>query len=285
MAKKRNVRKPRLLVPSKADRRLRLVQSGIDTGHIPGFTIDRPHGWTDYLFLRFRSPMELLTTTGFETAEEDDCLIYPPGQPQWYRGRGEPFHDDWMHIDGTLVAKLLERYHVPIGRVFTVQGGDFFPVMLSDIRRISLFKQRFWEDELALVFESFIVRLARAHSAKTQGPISTIPPQFVVALQSTRMAIGEDLRRKWSVHDMAKLAGLGPSRFTLFYRTAFGTSPTDDLIQTRIDRSSWLLKTSDLSLNEIAEECGFSSVYYFIRQFRKRLGTTPGRFRLHAGKV
>src|SRR3954468_21307282 len=99
--------------------RLRYVYSGMDTGHAPGFAIDRPQGWNNHLFLRFRTPMEVLTTAGRGTAEAGDCLIYPPGQPQWYRGRGVPFRDDWMHIEGTLVPELLARYHIPVGRIFT----------------------------------------------------------------------------------------------------------------------------------------------------------------------
>jgi AraC-like DNA-binding protein len=59
----------------------------------------------------------------------------------------------------------------------------------------------------------------------------------------------------------------------------FGATPTDDLIRTRVERASWLLKTSELSLEDIAAECGFTDVYYFIRQFRKRIGITPGRYR------
>jgi AraC-like DNA-binding protein len=39
------------------------------------------------------------------------------------------------------------------------------------------------------------------------------------------------------------------------------------------------MKNGDLTLEEIAEQCGFTDVYYFIRQFRKRMGITPGRYR------
>jgi AraC family transcriptional regulator, arabinose operon regulatory protein len=251
----------------------------MDTGHAPGFAIDRPKGWNNYLFLRFRTPMEVLTTAGLGTAAAGDCLIYPPGQPQWYRGRGVPFRDDWMHIDGTLVPELLQRYQLPVGRIFTPQSSEFFPVALSEMLRTKLLKPPLWEDEIALSFHALVLHLARALSEQATVATSEISPKHLIALQTTRLAVHQELQRKWSVPDMARLAGISSARFTQWHRVVFGATPTDDLIRTRVERASWLLKTSKLSLEEIAAECGFTDVYYFIRQFRKRLGTTPGRYR------
>ncbi len=274
-----NERKPSAIAQSVSATRLRFVYSGIDTGHTPGFAIDRPDGWKNHLFLRFRTPMEVQTSTGRGTAEAGDCLIYPPGQPQWYRGRGVPFRDDWMHVDGTLVPELLTRYQVPVGRIFRPASNDFFPVHLSEMLRIKLGKQPFWEEEIELVFHTFVLHLARALTAPTVSPVAAISAKHLLALQEARLSIRQDLQRKWSTTDMACLAGLSPSRFTTWYRAVFGKTPTDDLIQARVERASWLLKTSEQSLDEIAAQCGFNDVYYFIRQFRTRLGITPGRYR------
>lgn len=262
--------------------RLQYVYSGMDTGHAPGFAIDRPNGWHNYLFLRFRTPMEVLTSTGRGTAEPGDCLIYPPGQPQWYRGRGMPFRDDWMHIDGTQVPELLTRYGLPVGRIFTPRQSEFFPILLSEMLQAKLRKPPLWEDEIALAFHALVLQLARALAPPSTTPGKAITSQDVITLQTVRLAVHQDLRRSWSVAAMARLAQVSPARFTTWYRSVFGTTPTDDLIRARVERASWLLKTSAQSLAEIAADCGFSDVYYFNRQFRKRIGTTPGKYRAHA---
>ena len=281
-----NARKPSAIARSAALVRLRYVYSGMDTGHAPGFAIDRPDGWNNYLFLRFRTPMEVLTSAGRGVAGPGDCLIYPPGQPQWYRGRGVPFRDDWMHIEGTLVPELLTRYRLPLGRIFRPRTSEFFPVLLSGMLRAKLLKPPLWEDEIALAFHALILQIARAlappDSATTAAKASLISPRHLIALQTTRLEVHQDLRRKWSVRDMARLAEISPARFAHGHRVVFGTTPTDDLIRARIERACWLLKTGELPLREIASQCGFSEVYYFIRQFRKRLGTTPGRYRTAA---
>lgn len=261
---------------------LRFVYSGIDTGHAPGFAIDRPDGWNNFLFLRFRTPMEVRTSAGIGTAEAGDCLIYPPGQPQWYRGRGVPFRDDWMHVEGTLVGELLRRYQLPIGRTFTPRASDFFPVLLSELLRCKLSRQAWWEAEAELLVHALVLQLARASGPPSATAVPAISARQLLAVQEARVAIRQDLTRRWRIEDMARLAGLSPARFTASYRMVFGATPVDDLIQARIERSCWLLKSTAMPLESIAEECGFSGVYYFIRQFRKRQGIPPGRYRVHA---
>lgn len=39
---------------------------------------------------------------------------------------------------------------------------------------------------------------------------------------------------------------------------------------------------SNLSLDELAEQCGFRYTNHFIRQFRKETGTTPGKYRIQS---
>jgi AraC-like DNA-binding protein len=48
---------------------------------------------------------------------------------------------------------------------------------------------------------------------------------------------------------------------------------------TRIHRACGLLNGSDLGITEIADQCGFTSVYAFSRTFRKVVGKPPTRFR------
>ena len=47
----------------------------------------------------------------------------------------------------------------------------------------------------------------------------------------------------------------------------------------RIKVARQMLNNDYLSLDEIAERCGFSGGNYFIRVFRKYGGCTPGDFR------
>ena len=62
---------------------------------------------------------------------------------------------------------------------------------------------------------------------------------------------------------------------------------TDYINLTRVRRSLKLLSTTALSMQEIAERCGFTDANYFTRTFKKIHGTTPNEYRksLHNGKT
>jgi LacI family transcriptional regulator len=61
-----------------------------------------------------------------------------------------------------------------------------------------------------------------------------------------------------------------------------GRSPNAEIQRVKLERSKQLLSDSDLSLFEIAEKAGFESQEYLSRLFKKKLGLTPGQFRLQS---
>ncbi|MFC4948677.1 AraC family transcriptional regulator [Pseudonocardia sp. GCM10023141] len=64
---------------------------------------------------------------------------------------------------------------------------------------------------------------------------------------------------------------------TLFADT--GTTPSEWLLQERVERARQLLRTTALTAEEIAYRCGFREYSHFHRTFRKRVGMAPGAFR------
>ena len=74
---------------------------------------------------------------------------------------------------------------------------------------------------------------------------------------------------------MAQLTHMSPSRFAVLYKRILGASPTEDLIEARLARARGLLTNAGLSVGEVAAETGFTSLSYFSRLFRRRVGTTP----------
>ena len=70
------------------------------------------------------------------------------------------------------------------------------------------------------------------------------------------------------------------------FREAYGCAPSEYLMRLRLERACDLLRAEgDYSVSETAEMCGFSSLYYFSRAFKKHMGITPGRYRRRLGDV
>ena len=81
---------------------------------------------------------------------------------------------------------------------------------------------------------------------------------------------------------MARLSGYSNSRFSALYRERYGISPTADLISFRIEEAKLLLLYGTHSVSEVAEAVGFSSLYYFSRYFKEKVGMSPTEYLLHA---
>ena len=51
------------------------------------------------------------------------------------------------------------------------------------------------------------------------------------------------------------------------------------MIQFRIDKAKSLLTDTDMTVTDIARECGYSSYNYFVRQFKTAEGMSPSEYR------
>jgi len=65
------------------------------------------------------------------------------------------------------------------------------------------------------------------------------------------------------------------SYFSRSFRRVTGLSFKKYLNQTRINRAEQMLLTGNGSVSEIAMECGYNSISYFISVYKSIKGTTP----------
>jgi len=63
------------------------------------------------------------------------------------------------------------------------------------------------------------------------------------------------------------------------FKNALGKTPLDYLQEIRINTAKDLLKTSNLSISEIADKVGYQDTGYFTTLFKKKLATTPNAYR------
>lgn len=62
-------------------------------------------------------------------------------------------------------------------------------------------------------------------------------------------------------------------------KTLLGMTPVEYVRNIRLDHASKLLKTTNMTVQEVMYECGFSSKSAFSEHFRDRYGVTPGKYR------
>ncbi|MBR4095968.1 MAG: substrate-binding domain-containing protein [Oscillospiraceae bacterium] len=86
-------------------------------------------------------------------------------------------------------------------------------------------------------------------------------------------------QNNWNVAFASEKAGLSGSHFQRLYKKHFGISFTEELILFRLDRAKYLLRNTSMSIQQIAEECGYTNSAHFMRQFREREKVSAGQYR------
>lgn len=100
-----------------------------------------------------------------------------------------------------------------------------------------------------------------------------------VRLQKMLSYIYENYAETITLADIAGAANISRSEAGRCFQSYLGCSPVEALIQYRLQAAQHLLRQTTLTLQEISCTCGFHSVNYFSRQFRKRYGYSPGENR------
>lgn len=91
--------------------------------------------------------------------------------------------------------------------------------------------------------------------------------------------IHEQLVNKIEVNTLCRKAYMGRNQFFKWFKEQFGVTPLDYINRERIKLSKQLLSNKNSSISEVAYECGFTDVNYFIRLFKKTEGITPGAYK------
>ncbi len=98
-----------------------------------------------------------------------------------------------------------------------------------------------------------------------------------IRLQKMLSYIYENYAQAVTLGDIAKAADISRSEAGRCFNTYMGCSPIDALIQYRLQMAHELLSQRTQTLQQISYACGFNSVNYFGRQFKKRYGYAPGQ--------
>ena len=100
-----------------------------------------------------------------------------------------------------------------------------------------------------------------------------------IRIQKMLSYIREHYAEAVTLEEITRSANISRRAAGRCFNAYVGCSPVDALIQHRLQVAHRLIKDTTRSLQEISYSCGFNSVHYFSRQFRKTYGYTPGQYR------
>ena len=91
--------------------------------------------------------------------------------------------------------------------------------------------------------------------------------------------INENFTTIKSIDEVCRAIGISKFYFIRSFRKSMDISPYEYLIQRKITAARHLLKTTRLSIKEIAFQCGYASESGFIKAFIDKTGISPTEYR------
>ena len=134
-------------------------------------------------------------------------------------------------------------------------------------RRMSELISRLLLDAIRFEFRGF---------STTERHDAAALPRLFPALEWMDQHIGQETLE---VKRIADAVNLSPPHFRRLFRSTFKMSPVQFMRARKVERACLLLRTTDLGLKEIAQQCGFNELGYFCRTFRKLVHCTPSEYR------
>ncbi len=149
--------------------------------------------------------------------------------------------------------------------------------------------------ETARLFER-IIRSNRSNDVSEKLHCNALLMQLIFELfhsnkkysEAVRLCIGymeENYKDAITLEKLGEISGYSHIHTMRLFRKETGQTPHEWLTEIRINRAKELLSTESVTIEEIADECGFRSDSHFKILFKKITGFTPGTYRKNISEI
>ena len=148
---------------------------------------------------------------------------------------------------------------------------------LRNILREMEQKNTGYEDVCQAYMEILIIRLMRSTALAVPSESQMISVNRQCA--AVRRYIDLHFKEALTLEQLAEEGHMNKFYLSHAFKREFGVSPINYMISKRIEESKYLLAETDLSMTQIAQLLGFSSLSYFSQVFRRTQSVTPMEYR------
>ena len=231
--------------------------------------------WT--LHLTLKGAATYTSDRDFE-AHKGDILLIEPGARCHYRRH--PESESWIHA--WIAFQPREGWSQWLRWPSSARGIQHLRLhkhlleeaqsLVTQIQELSR-EESLLSAELGLnLLEQLLIRIARAASRNHQSPADS---RVERACEYLRQHIADPI----TVEDVAGHCHVSPSRIAHLFKRDQGISLLQYRNQLRLQEARQLLLTSDMRVEAIAGQIGYSDPAQFSKYFRKHNGCSPRAFR------
>ena len=199
------------------------------------------------------------------TLQEGDLFLAKPNQLITYTADADdPWEYYWVGFNGACANKLVQQ--TPFSDLHPVHRCKDPQTVREALYNIYLSRGPEPQNEALMTGYLYIFMAHLMKEARDAMPnVGSSSSQYVLAaIKYIQFNYSHDI----SVDDIAKAVGVSRSHLYRVFMSNVGQSPIDYLTNYRISEACSLLKSSNLSIAEIAVSVGFFDQCYFSRVFK-----------------
>lgn len=200
-------------------------------------------------------------------AKKDQIVILSGRYPNHYYAT-EKVRFNWFHFTGAATEEYVELMYKMKGALFTEETSLQSKPYVKEI--MSLLKNSSSDEHMAALYIQGIF------SHLTQGYKNM---QKNEGIQKACDYLDIHFKESISVENLANRFNLSPFHFSRLFKNEVGSSPHQYLVNRRLLEAKQLLANTQMTVETVAIECGFSSTSHFIRAFKGAMDITPKQFR------
>lgn len=246
---------------------------GFNVNESDYFKIYRPSGTNDYLFILVLAPTRFYFNDQEVIATPGSCVFYTPKSTHNYCAIKE-FSNSYVHF--TSDVNDLDKYSFPVNYIIHPANTYEINSLIQKIRTEYLTRPRNYLIQIDAYITQMLVHIDRSYLQKTIHP--NISSAIFSDFQALRLQMLSHCEDDWSIERMCRIVKLEKSQLYSYYKMLYHNSPKAELINSRIEKSKYLLTNENMKVSEVAKACGFDNVYHFTRYFKNTCKCTPSEF-------
>lgn len=190
----------------------------------------------------------------------------------------QPATTHWYYCD-----QFAERYpQVDLKRQYLITQADTIYCVgsvnsIADLM-VHFVQQRYGQAIARQVEGQFSPEIRRPFANHAYAEEASSPHQDETIIEAQEW-LQRHLRQPINLTVLASQLQLSPRTFNRRFKQAVGMTASDYLQRQRLDNARELLRTSNLSIQEVAAASGYQDSSYFCGRFKKAMGQTPLAYR------
>lgn len=179
----------------------------------------------------------------------------------------------------TIQIFIQQEVAIILSDLFNRADGKQTALLLSHYAEI--FQKPHSPEEMLSEHRKFLENTIQLMNEASRSSHSSLDPRIRQVVDYVQLHYTDRLQ----MSDLAQLAGLSTTYLSSLFRQETGTTLSDYIRKIRIHQAKILLRYKDISVTDVAMQCGYQDSSYFTREFRKECGCSPLEYRQNAGDI